>query len=329
MGAPMDLNNDMRRRDQLLSWTEQGLLTPEQLNRALAPERPQPAARHWLLALDRVLAFYGCLLLALGVIFFFAFNWEQLHRFIKLGLAMAALSGFAGAALVVARGSVVYRAALFGASLATGGLLALIGQTYQTGADIWQLFAVWAVLSLPWALLSRSVACWALFWGIANLALLRYLALSTGWFVGHNTDIVAALMQVGVFNALLLLVFESRSSWLPQTGRVIQRLAGAGLLAALALAAMLAWWRPEQLYPLFVLGAVYLLGIPVYQRIQRDLLMLALQLYSLVLVLAAGLACLLENTDGLVQFLALGLFLLLGSAVVSVWLQRWHREEGV
>lgn len=329
MGAPMDLNNDMRRRDQLLSWTEQGLLTPEQLNRALAPERPQPAARHWLLALDRVLAFYGCLLLALGVIFFFAFNWEQLHRFIKLGLAMAALSGFAGAALVVARGSVVYRAALFGASLATGGLLALIGQTYQTGADIWQLFAVWAVLSLPWALLSRSVACWALFWGIANLALLRYLALSTGWFVGHNTDIVAALMQVGVFNALLLLVFESRSSWLPQTGRVIQRLAGAGLLAALALAAMLAWWRPEQLYPLFVLGAVYLLGIPVYQRIRRDLLMLALQLYSLVLVLAAGLARLLENTDGLVQFLALGLFLLLGSAVVSVWLQRWHREEGV
>lgn len=329
MVAPMDLNNDMRRRDQLLSWTEQGLLTPEQLNRALAPERPQPAARHWLLALDRVLALYGCLLLALGVIFFFAFNWEQLHRFIKLGLAMAALSGFAGAALVVAKGSVVYRAALFGASLATGGLLALIGQTYQTGADIWQLFAVWAVLNLPWALLSRSVACWALFWGIANLALLRYLALSTGWFVGHTTYSVAELMQVGVFNALLLLVFESRSSWLPQTGRVIQRLAGAGLLASLALAAMLAWWRPEQLYPLFVLGAVYLLGIPVYQRIRRDLLMLALQLYSLVVVLAAGLARLLENTDGLVQFLALGLFLLLGSAVVSVWLQRWHREKGV
>ncbi|WP_193074854.1 DUF2157 domain-containing protein [Pseudomonas sp. FME51] len=321
----MDLNNDIRRRDQLLRWTEQGLLTPEQL----APEQPQPAARHWLLALDRVLAFYGCLLLALGVIFFFAFNWEQLHRFIKLGLAMAALSGFAGAALVVARGSVAYRAALFGASLTTGGLLALIGQTYQTGADIWQLFAVWAALSLPWALLSRSVACWALFWGIANLALLRYLALSTGWFVGDSTDTVAALMKVAVFNVLLLLLFESRSSWLPQTARAIQRLAGAGLLAALALAAMLTWWRPEQLYPLLVLGAVYLLGIPVYQRVRRDLLMLALQLYSLVVVLAAGLARLLEDIDGLVQFWALGLFLLLGSAVVSVWLQRWHREEGV
>lgn len=325
----MGLNNEIRRRDQLLRWTEQGLLTSEQLERALAPEQPQPAARHWLLALDRVLAFYGCLLLALGVIFFFAFNWEQLHRFAKLGLAVAALSGFAGAALVVARGTVAYRAALFGASLATGGLLALIGQTYQTGADIWQLFAVWAALSLPWALLSRSVACWALFWGIANLALLRYLALSTGWFVGDSTDIVAALMKVAVFNALLLLLFESRSSWLPQTASVIQRLAGAGLLAALALAAMLAWWRQEQLYPLFVLGAVYLLGIPVYQRVRRDLLMLALQLYSLVVVLAAGLARLLEDVDGLVQYWTLGLFLLLGSALVSVWLQRWHREEGV
>ncbi|WP_157718657.1 DUF2157 domain-containing protein [Halopseudomonas litoralis] len=321
--------NEIRRRDQLLSWTERGLLTPGQLNSALAPEQPQPTAQHWLQVLDRVLAFFGCLLLALGVIFFFAFNWEQLHRFAKLGLAMLALSGFAGAALVVTSGSLAYRAALLGASLATGGLLALIGQTYQTGADIWQLFAVWAVLILPWAWLSRSVACWVLFWGVANLALVRYLAMGNGWFSGDGATTLVALMGIAVFNIALLLLFEIRSSWLPQTARVMQRLAGAGLLSALSLAAMIAWWHPEQIYPVGVLGATYLLGIPIYRRLRRDLLMLALQLYSLVGVLAAGLARLLDGTDGFVQFWALGLFLLLGSAVVSVCLQRWHREEGV
>lgn len=325
----MELMNEIRRRDQLLSWTEQGLLTPEQLGSALAPEQPQPAARHWLQALDGVLVFFGCLLLALGVIFFFAFNWEQLHRFAKLGLAMAALSGFAGAVLVVASGSLAYRAALLGASLATGGLLALIGQIYQTGADIWQLFAAWAVLILPWAWLSRSVACWALFWGVANLALVRYLAMDNGWFSGDGAATLAALMGIAAFNIVLLLLFEIRGSWLPQTARVMQRLAGAGLLSALALAAMIAWWHPEQIYPVGVLGAAYLLGIPLYRRLRRDLLMLALQLYSLVGVLAAGLARLLDGADGFVQFWVLGLFLLLGSAVVSVWLQRWHREEGV
>ena len=35
--------------------------------------------------------------------------------------------------------------------LITGGLFASIGQTYQTGADPWQLFALWAALGLPLA----------------------------------------------------------------------------------------------------------------------------------------------------------------------------------
>ena len=42
-----------------------------------------------------------------------------------------------------------------------GGLLALIGQTYQTGADPWQLFALWALLALPWCLGARSDMLWA------------------------------------------------------------------------------------------------------------------------------------------------------------------------
>ena len=44
------------------------------------------------------------------------------------------------------------KAALLAAALLTGGLLALIGQTYQTGADTFELFATWAALILPWVL---------------------------------------------------------------------------------------------------------------------------------------------------------------------------------
>ena len=40
-------------------------------------------------------------------------------------------------------------------SLLTGALLALSGQVYQTGADTFELFAWWAVLILPWVLVSR------------------------------------------------------------------------------------------------------------------------------------------------------------------------------
>ncbi len=42
------------------------------------------------------------------------------------------------------------KAALLLATLLLGVFLALFGQTYQTGADPWQLFANWALLILPW-----------------------------------------------------------------------------------------------------------------------------------------------------------------------------------
>jgi len=42
-----------------------------------------------------------------------------------------------------------------------GGLFAYFRQTYQTGADAWQLFALWAALGLPLCLGVGSVVPWA------------------------------------------------------------------------------------------------------------------------------------------------------------------------
>src|SRR5690554_315674 len=106
-GGDMDHMDELRRRDQLLSWCEQGLLTPSQLKRALAPATSAASAAQWRWALARLLGFYGCLMLALGVIFFFAFNWDELHRGHKLAAAALALSGFAVAAFILDRKSVV------------------------------------------------------------------------------------------------------------------------------------------------------------------------------------------------------------------------------
>lgn len=320
--------DELRRRDQLLRWTEQGRLSAGQLAAAMAPEHPQPAARHWLAAFDVVLAFFGCVLLALGMIFFFAFNWDDLHRFAKLGLAVAMLTGFAGTALRLPRESVAAQAVLLGAALTTGGLLALIGQIYQTGADIWQLFAAWAVLLLPWALLSRSTACWVLFWAVANLALVRYFSTTSSWLFGGLQLSPTVFLMIAGFNGLMLLLFELDLRPLP-AGRALPRLAGFGLLAALGLGAAIGWWRSELVYLLPVLAVVYLLGIPCYRWWRRDLLLLGLQAYSAIAVLACGLAWVLRDLDGIGLVWVLGLFVLLGSALVSVLLQRCSREEEI
>jgi hypothetical protein len=128
----------------LLGWAESGALTSEELGRAGAQAPLAPSPAHWRHAADRLLAFAGILLLATGLVFFFAYNWDDLHRYAKLGLAWSAMAACGVAALFVQPGSIAYRAALLGvAAVATGVLLALIGQTYQTGADLWELFAAW------------------------------------------------------------------------------------------------------------------------------------------------------------------------------------------
>lgn len=57
----------------------------------------------------------------------------------------------------------------FVVSVLIGGLFALVGQTYQTGADVWQLFAVWTLCQLPFLLLFPNVASALLFATTTNV----------------------------------------------------------------------------------------------------------------------------------------------------------------
>jgi uncharacterized membrane protein len=100
----------------------------------------------------------GAAMVGLGVIFWIAAHWDTLGRLGQFAL-LQALVGLlcAGAMLRPALGAPLGLLALLG----IGGLFAYFGQTYQTGADPWQLFALWGGLTLPLALAVRSDAVWA------------------------------------------------------------------------------------------------------------------------------------------------------------------------
>jgi uncharacterized membrane protein len=109
---------------------------------------------YWL---PRGVAVLAAALGGFGVILWIAANWETLGRFGRFALLQALF-------LVVCVGALVklnVRVPLgLMALLSIGGLFAYFGQTYQTGADPWQLFAVWAVLALPLTLSVRSDVLW-------------------------------------------------------------------------------------------------------------------------------------------------------------------------
>ncbi len=106
-----------------------------------------------------------------GIIFFFAYNWADMHRFAKLGLIQALTLGALGAHVVLrSRASLFSQAALFAASVFVGVFFATFGQIYQTGADAWQLFAAWAALVTPWVVLSRNQPHWLLWLVLVHAA---------------------------------------------------------------------------------------------------------------------------------------------------------------
>lgn len=325
------MNWSFTQRAQIFRLAEAGGLTPAQLARAAACGPLQPEPDDWQRMLDRLLAFGGALLLGAGVVFFFAWNWDALHRFAKFGLAAAALLACGATALWAAPRGIVFRAALFGACIATGALLALIGQTYQTGADVWELFAAWAALMLPFVLLSRSAASWTLWLVVANMALLRALsqAGSMGlWGYLDGLFGLYSLLLVAGLNLVVLLAFECLGRWLlVDAQRWMARLAALGVVAPLCVAAVLGWFEADFRPGLTVFALAALAGGVVYGLWRRDVAILALLAYAAIAVLTAGLLRVLDTYD-FAALNVLGLFVILASSAAGWALMRLHREAG-
>lgn len=139
---------------QLASGNQLDAAQTRQLQELAGFQREPRSLAYWL---PRGVAVLAAALLGMGLIFWVAANWEDLGRtgrfaLIQVVLVLSCLGAFA---LPAARAPL-----LLIAMLAIGGLFAYFGQTYQTGADPWQLFAVWAVLALPLCLVARSDVLW-------------------------------------------------------------------------------------------------------------------------------------------------------------------------
>ena len=169
--------------------------------------------------LPRGAAVLGAALGGLGLILWIAANWETLGRFGRFALLQAFV-------LVMCLGALSRPAARAPlgllALLGIGGLFAYFGQTYQTGADPWQLFALWAALALPLCLGVRSDVLWAP-WALVTvtaISLWTHAHVGQRWWRVERDDFGAYTLA---WSAALLLVAA--------LSRPAQRFTGAGLWA--------------------------------------------------------------------------------------------------
>ncbi len=162
-------------------------------------------ALSWHRYLNLLFLLLGIGFLTSGTVTFIAANWDYFSDLSKI-YGLQAVFGFS-----VISGSYFFmrescrleqeKSKLFSvtfffiSAVLIGATLALIGQTYQTGADTWQLFAIWSLCQLPWLLLLPNVASALLLIVTTNLTL--YL-LNVDGFYEHATIYGIVLNAIGL-----------------------------------------------------------------------------------------------------------------------------------
>jgi len=318
-------------RDDILDYVAQGRLAPQNLRRAMALAGLLPDAAAWRTFTDRLLLWAGTCMLGAALVFFLAYNWQDLGRFAKFALAEGALALAIVAIWRLGTESLGGKAALLAGAICVGALLALIGQVYQTGADTFELFASWAVAILPWVIVARFAALWVLWLAIVNLAVALYFDARPGVFgvlfgTQHQLWILFAINSAAVL--VLEWVRARGAGWLERRWSIqLAGTASGALITALAMMAIFGWrWRPVSALAVPVWIAWLALVYWVYRKRTLDLYLLAGAALSVIVVTASFLAKHLLKHDAAGAWLLIGVVVIALSALAGWWLRETGRE---
>ena len=318
----------------VLDWIAQGRVRPGAESDALRIAGLTPTAQQWRHFLDRMMLWLSAIFGGAAVIFFLAYNWADMGRYAKFGLAEALLLMSLLACWRFDLQSVAGKACLLLATLLVGALLALVGQTYQTGADTYELFTAWALASFIWVVLAQLGALWLVWLALLNLAAALYFSTFGGiWGIAFGPQ--DQLWVLFALNTVALLAWETAAyfgikhlrerwpvrivatasgvlvTWLMlfaifDEGYQRSHISGAGVFLAYA-----AWMAAAYFY---------------YRRVVQDLFVLAGGVLSLVIVLNAIIAKALLHHNDAGGFLLIGVLIIGSSALGGIWLKKIGRE---
>ncbi|MFV5509429.1 DUF2157 domain-containing protein [Acinetobacter sp. 197] len=142
----------------------------------------------------------GIALIAISIIYLLAANWWMLPKFVQLFIPQILLLASAILSIRLDTQAVLRQSLDAVSALMLGLSLAVIGQIYQTGADSYQLFLLWAVLLLPW-LYRPNIGVFVLFCLVSQLALYFYFKQSF-WLIRAET---AYFLMFNIFTGLSFL----------------------------------------------------------------------------------------------------------------------------
>lgn len=136
-----------------------------------------------------------------GIIFFFAYNWADLHKFIKIGLIEGLIISLT-LVILFSKISLDIKNILFtGTSILVGVLFAVFGQIYQTGANAYDFFLGWTMFITIWVFVSNYAPLWLVFITLINTTLILY-----SQQVAHDWSEVFVFTLLFLINLLFLII---------------------------------------------------------------------------------------------------------------------------
>ena len=313
-----------RQREALIELIKRGVVAREQRSTAAALVGIEPTPEQWRVFAERSLLLLGVLALATSLCFFIAYNWALLGRIGKFMLVELALAVAVLAALRISPTQAAGRASLLAASLLVGVLLGLVGQTYQTGADPWQLFFCWAVLITPWVWVSRSASHGLLWLGLLNLSLILAQDQSAAFFGPLMHTQTALVVVLFGLNTAALFLGEVSLAGQGQTYRWALRLVAIAAGIAVTMLAFFALHDPRTASAWLILWLAWcgLFGLTYYTR---DLFMLAGLCLSIIVLLTSVLwRYLLDGSDAL-GLLGMAVLIIAQATTAATWLRQRYR----
>jgi len=315
---------------RIAEWTQQGVLRPEDTLEALRLGNALPEPVQWRQFLSLLSLFAGIMALTAGVIFFFAFNWEQMGRFARFGLAQLLVLLPIVIYYRMPADSLAAKGCLLAASILLGALLAVVGQTYQTGADPWQLFFAWAVLIIPWALKARFQPLWLLWMLLLNVSAAAYFQTFGGIFGFLFYDPRDFLFLLLALNGVALVTAEygynRKIEWLSSRwGLRLIAIACGGALSSLSVIAVFDFDDRGALsfglYLLFMTAGFWL-----WRHRHPDLVLLAAWVLSAIIVSATVIARWVFELDEGAGFFLVSIAVIVMSATGAIWIRGLVQE---
>lgn len=267
----------------------------------------------WLAFLRILFLGIGASFTVAGIIFFFAYNWADLNKFVKLGLLEGLVLLVSLGVLFFKTNPLVKKVLLAATAILVGASLAVFGQVYQTGANAYDFFLAWVLFISLWVIISRFAALWVIYIALINTTIFLYADQ-----VAQDWSELFVINFLFVVNLFFLIGFLLISKFKPDRRFPVwstHLLALAITVIGTIGVSMGIFEDPEPLFwMLFVLvGISYGLGVW-YGLKAHNTFYLAIICFSVILIICD---LLLHASEGAGMFFIIGLFII-GSVTVLI-----------